>query len=411
MSPAKYQPRHLRPAPEKELTQKQRMQIRIRRLKPLPPMRSILAALLLFLAFLLADFLYSLSPAAAASPVPENSVLVADFAGDVMLGGSLQSKGCRSGYAAYFANVSSWWDNANLVAVNLENAVLNEENMANYQSQDKNINIYCTYDAVDNLVDAGVNMLSCANEHSFDFGERPVSELISYMQQHELIYAGVGMDLQDAHHFSLTEINGIKVAFLSITDVFYKEASAKENRAGILTTGSRDYNMLVYTAAMEADLTIVYMHWGEEYAVSASKQQKEMAHQLIDAGADLVIGSHPHVVQAAECYHDGVIFYSLGNFIFDQGNTFTKDSAMVQLVVAQDGSSSLEVIPLRIRNGAPALAGGMYASRIKRMILSGLDNSEYYYNDAGHIIIPAFTVQWEQDTSSQAESSQRTASA
>ena len=89
-----------------------------------------------------------------------------------------------------------------------------------------------------------------------------------------------------------------------------------------------------------ADLVVVNMHWGQEYSTSATSRQTELAKAVIDAGADVIIGHHPHVLQSFDVYNDGIIFYSLGNFVFDQGWTRTKDSAMVQYHLAEDGQAT-----------------------------------------------------------------------
>ena len=74
---------------------------------------------------------------------------------------------------------------------------------------------------------------------------------------------------------------------------------------------------------------------------------------MIDAGADIIVGHHPHVLQSFDVYKQGVIFYSLGNFVFDQGWTRTKDSALVQYHLRDNGTATLDVVPLKIQEGTP----------------------------------------------------------
>jgi len=124
--------------------------------------------------------------------------------------------------------------------------------------------------------------------------------------------------------------------------VYYSEFVAREGYAGALTTSYPRYNEIVNQASREADITVVYIHFGEEGKVEANKSQKLIAHMLIDAGADIVIGSHPHVLQEIEQYKEGIIFYSLGNFIFDQGGTYNRDSVLVQFTLDKQGNGKFE---------------------------------------------------------------------
>jgi poly-gamma-glutamate synthesis protein (capsule biosynthesis protein) len=96
-----------------------------------------------------------------------------------------------------------------------------------------------------------------------------------------------------------------------------------------------------------ANLVIVCPHWGVEYALKPSRTQVKLAHQMIDAGADLIVGSHPHVVQPLENYHDHWIAYSLGNFIFDQENPATHRGLMLRVTVRDQQIA--EVLPIAIK--------------------------------------------------------------
>src|SRR5699024_11775223 len=103
-----------------------------------------------------------------------------------------------------------------------------------------------------------------------------------------------------------------------------------------------------------ADLVIANVHWGIEYNKNPSKRQEDMAHAISDAGADVIVGHHPHVLSDIELYNNAnneetVIFYSLGNFIFDQGWTRSEESAVAQYHINNDGKKRVERIPLRVK--------------------------------------------------------------
>lgn len=114
---------------------------------------------------------------------------------------------------------------------------------------------------------------------------------------------------------------------------------------------------MIAEASKKADLVLVHVHWGQEYDNEPNDRQKDLAKAIADAGADVIIGAHPHVLEPIEVYNGTVIFYSLGNFVFDQGWSRTRDSALVQYHLMNDGKGRFEVTPLNIREATPTPLG------------------------------------------------------
>lgn len=310
------------------------------------------------------------------------------FVGDMMLGRNIKSLGEASGYETLFTAVSSFWSASDLVFANLETAVL-QGDVSEYEEAEKDIHIWTGYEALESAMDAGVNVWACANNHVFDYGAQAVEELAAYLEASGAAYAGIGASLEDAATCQIIEQEGIEVAFISITDVYYGYSAAAEVQAGALTTAYTDYNMLVYQAAQRADITVVYIHWGGENEISVNERQVELGHQLADAGADIIIGSHPHVVQEVELYGDSIIFYSLGNFIFDQGNTYARDSVMVEYTVETDGTGWFRLYTVRIEDGVPFVTTNwFYQTRIARELSQGLAQDSYHLDEDGFLVIP-----------------------
>lgn len=378
----KYTPKYLT-----VLTKKQRMQAKFRRIKVLPwYVAAVFSVLLLLLACLCSSFVPKAYLYEDGSR--EESGIVMDFVGDVMLGRNIQTLGDTSGHEKIFSNMTGFWSHADLVFANLESAVLKEDVSA-YEEASKSLHLWTDYSWLASAAAAGINVFACANNHSFDYGERAVLELTDYFQREEIIYSGIGQTLNDAASYEIIECGGLKIAFLSITEVYYPYAAATESQGGVLTVGYSDYNMLIYQAAQEADITVVYIHWGEENQPTVNESQVALGHQLIDAGADIVIGSHPHVVQEAELYKDGIIFYSLGNFIFDQGNTYARDSVMVEYTADQNGSGMFRLYPVRINDGVPSITTNrFYMARINRELSQGLPQDRYDLDENGFLVIP-----------------------
>ena len=379
-----------------KLTRKQKVQIRIRKIKGIRKGAMLGFTIEFFLFFMAVSFsiaTYYRNHQDVQVERSEDTELVIDMVGDIMLGRGIESIRTYRGEDSLYKSAKSYWENADLVAANLENAVLKEDKKE-YQKSDNTIYLNSDYHALEHLRQAGVNMFGLANNHAYDYSERAIIELSDYMKWNDIIYSGIGKDREDALHYAITEVNHIRIGFVAITDVCGKEDVAREKHAGVMSTTYGGYNQLVNRISRETDLTIVYMHWGDENQLVPSARQTQLGHQLVEAGADVVIGSHPHVVQRAERYRKGVIFYSLGNFIFDQGNTYSRDTAMVQLEVNKNGRLSFKVIPMRINDGVPMEASEYYAKRINHKIISGLNVGEYHYDQDRHVIIPAFTLRY-----------------
>jgi hypothetical protein len=168
------------------------------------------------------------------------------------------------------------------------------------------------------VVNAGFDWVSMGNNHVGDFGPAGVIESMGLLTKAGLKHGGAGKNITDAHKPSIMTVNGIKVAVLSydtVADVY----NATDTKAGSarMTNGWLKHDIKAARAA-GAKVVIVWPHWGVEYTAGPSLKQQTLAHNAIDAGADLVIGNHPHWAQAMEVYKGRPIWYALGNFTFDQ---------------------------------------------------------------------------------------------
>ena len=129
---------------------------------------------------------------------------------------------------------------------------------------------------------------------------------------------GAGQNILAAHYPLLVHVGSVRIAFLAYVNIDPKEATAGVDRPGVAWLDPAQALTDIRFARPLADLVIVCPHWGVEYALKPTRDQVDLAHQMIDAGADMIVGSHPHVVQPVEKYYDCWVAYSLGNFIFDQ---------------------------------------------------------------------------------------------
>lgn len=167
---------------------------------------------------------------------------------------------------------------------------------------------------------AGFNILSLANNHSPNFGPRGLLNTMRALRQAGIRWAGAGPDAAAAAAPASLTIGGQRFVFLAYNspDVVPAFYAAGPQHAGTNFMNIPRMQAAVRAAKRQGGFVIVSMHAGVEYHARANRAQVDFAHAAIDAGADLVIGHHPHVIENAERYHGKYIFYSLGNFIFDQ---------------------------------------------------------------------------------------------
>ncbi|MEK4066032.1 CapA family protein [Peribacillus sp. FSL R5-0717] len=299
--------------------------------------------------------------------------LTMTMVGDVMMGRYVEEVTEKHGYEYLFRYMKPYFSNSDYVSGNYEHTALKEE-VSNYKGADTPIRLNSNTSGVEAVKDAGFSVVSLANNHMMDYEEQGLLDTIDEFKSADMHYVGVGSNTAEAKNsIDYADVNGVRVATLGFTDVYGKDAVSKSDKAGLLNSNPDLLFEMIGKASDakqgNADLVVVNMHWGQEYSTSTTDRQKDLAKAIIDAGADIIIGHHPHVLQSFDVYKDGIIFYSLGNFIFDQGWTRTKDSAMVQYHLANDGKATIDVVPLQIEEATPRPAtSSIDKSRVYRQL-------------------------------------------
>ena len=158
---------------------------------------------------------------------------------------------------------------------------------------------------LDTLKKFGFNLLNLANNHAYDMGEDGMRQTRQYLTDAGIHHFGDAKGLRPETTWTTT-VKDTTLTFFGLNDTL-------KNRLDFDEVNDR-----IRVAEDTADFTIVTIHWGTEYQHEPNQKQIEAAHAMVDAGADLIIGHHPHVIQSNEIYHGAPIYYSLGNFIFDQ---------------------------------------------------------------------------------------------
>ncbi len=169
------------------------------------------------------------------------------------------------------------------------------------------------------VVTAGFDVLSVANNHAGDWTSEAFVDSVARIKNLNILPIGGGINFQDASVVKVKEVNGVKIGYLGFSDVGPNWLAVDSSSPGILLASDPRFDDIVKTAAESVDILVTSFHFGEEYLATSTSRQQFLARRAIDNGASLVIGHHPHVIEELERYKNGVIIYSLGNFIFDQG--------------------------------------------------------------------------------------------
>jgi poly-gamma-glutamate synthesis protein (capsule biosynthesis protein) len=166
----------------------------------------------------------------------------------------------------------------------------------------------------------------------------------------------IGADLNEEAAFSpiIKDVKGVKIGFLAYTDLGPKGWRATSSSPGMAWIQESDFPKIqedIFEAKKEVDILIVSLHAGTEYESLQNQSQEDFAKMAIDAGADLLIGHHPHVVQPYEQYENGWIFYSLGNFIFDQDfSTETSEGEIAKIIIKDKEIQEVSVVKTKINS-------------------------------------------------------------
>lgn len=269
--------------------------------------------------------------------------------GDIQLSRQVATKINQSGVNFPFEKTISLTNDFGITVGNLESPfTLNRTN-----TNSNSMIFGAETKTVEGLKNAGFDLLNLANNHFSNQGQDGMDLTFKTLNDNNIDYFGAGINFDSAHKPVIKKIGNIKIAFLGYTDkdVLPGNSIANTDTPGVAVIDIEQAKIDIATAKTQADMVVVSMHSGTEYTPNPNQNQIEFAHAAIDNGADLVLGHHPHVVQAIEDYKGKKIFYSLGNFIFDQAwSKETQEGLMVKLTFADTDIIGTELIPIKIDN-------------------------------------------------------------
>lgn len=200
---------------------------------------------------------------------------------------------------------------------------------------------------VEGLRFAGFDVLSVANNHIWDYGRDAFLDTLEILRKNGIQPVGGGEEYSRAHAPVIKEVRGTKIAFLSYTNLVPRSLTTESAIPAIAFAEKEGIVRDIEDARRNADAVVALFHWGDEYAQHPNALQKYLARAAIDAGARIVIGHHPHVVQDTKDYKWGFIAYSLGNFVFDQNfSEETRRGLMVKVILHNGAIEKREKMPI-----------------------------------------------------------------
>ena len=284
----------------------------------------------------------------AAQAQPEIRIV---FGGDVLLTrGVLRAAQAHHDYAWPFRGIAGVFREADIAFINLESPFT-----GNARPARGDMVFRAPAEMVAGLAMAGIDVVSTANNHARDAGSAGIEATLTVLAENNIAAVGTGRGFNDAHAGIVLTREGVRSGFLAYTfDANNGNYQDTDPRIAMMDLAQMRTD--VASLRQRSDVVIVSMHAGWEYHKLPNPQQKTFAQAAIDAGAAVVVGHHPHVAQPWEFYRDGVIFYSLGNCVFDQSSPpETKKGLLAEVTLQSARLAGVRVIPIEIMGTSPRI--------------------------------------------------------
>ncbi len=292
------------------------------------------------------------------------------FGGDVMLDWGIADMIEKKGYEYPFAGIKDFLQAFDFRFCNLECPISAEGE----PHPVKKYIFLAKPDFIESLVYAGFDGVSLANNHTSDFGKTAFINTMTSLSQKGIRFTGAGINVGSAHLPISMDTRGIKYAIFGYSFIAENETFPTDSTPGIAGSSLDLIKEDIRQFRALNDFIIITIHWGFEYSSYPLDEQIETAHAIIDAGADAVIGHHPHIFQGIEIYNNRPIFYSMGNFIFGSINEDIGDNILAELRLAKKKIVSFSVYPMRGNKNSrkpfqPSLLEGEDAGGVLRRLL------------------------------------------
>lgn len=283
----------------------------------------------------------------------EQKTVSISMVGDILMDGSVRAQIDKNGIEYPWEMVKEYFNNDDITIGNLETSITNrdikwEDKQFNFKSDPKNLKA---------MKEAGIDVLTLANNHTLDYGYEGLLDTLNHLDKNDIKRVGGGKNRREAMEGIIIEKDGIRVGVLSfsrvVPDVKWYATDKRPGIVGAYDPHIKGVITRIEEMKKEADIIIVSIHWGVELSTTPRKQEKDLAIKLIDAGADVIMGHHPHVLQGVEIYKNKPIFYSLGNFVFGTKSELTANTMIAQINFIDKEINNIKIIPCSITGGRP----------------------------------------------------------
>ncbi|WP_410515238.1 CapA family protein [Paenibacillus sp. BR2-3] len=281
------------------------------------------------------------------------------FAGDILLDGFVGDQIAKYGVNYPFAKVAPVMKKADMAFANLETPVSIRGNPSNkmFAFRSKPITL-------NGLVYAGIDGVSLANNHVLDYGEAAMLDTLVHLDRSKIGHTGAGKNSAEAFKPYVKTIQGKKIAVLGVSRVLSGPSwYAGTNKAGAASAYTLEPMLSqIKKSSKTNDFTIVYIHWNEEFKDYPEKYTRTLAKQIIDSGADMIVGAHSHCLMGIEYYKHKPIYYSLGNFVFNRstrGGDKTLHSMLLNVEI-KGSAVTAQITPVKIMAGQPNFMNEKY---------------------------------------------------
>ncbi|GII22141.1 hypothetical protein Pme01_17380 [Planosporangium mesophilum] len=299
----------------------------------------------------------------ASGSAPPADITLA-FAGDVHFEG--RTADLLSRPADAFGPIASVLQSADVAMVNLETAVTERGT-----PEPKQFHFRAPASAFDAVKAAGVDVVTIANNHSLDYGQVGLTDTLDNARKAAVPAIGAGRNAAEAYAPWVTTVRGTRVGFVAVSQVHELESTwaARDNRAGVaMAADGARAAAAVRAARSMADVVVVYAHWGQEGNDCPSAEMKTFASRMAAAGADVVLGTHAHLLLGDGWIDKTYVAYGLGNFLWWRDDAFSNDTGVLRVTLRDRKVARSELVPALISRGTgqPLPASGDEADRIAK---------------------------------------------